>query len=403
MPFYASELPGTPNFPVKYNHFHEYDENNEELFEIREITPPLSASLPDFIPTNDRPMTRVAKIAKVFRNVSFKGKSNPKLKAKRPAEYGGSRHATFPRIAKEAREVTLTKLRREIIGDVTVCKFPILPDSPSQAKTVRFDKNSPHVKPVTKITQEDNGRQACRPPATYLDIQSLEENNPYWEQEFELPEPEISWPLAQSSVDGSNETYGYIPIGFSDMSETNCPPKEPRQNSASLQPFGERKEMVKNTKEEDNQPRIGKYAKLPCYCGDPLCNSAAVHILTYEGVKQELGVKVMETIACQLTLRLGPPPQLPPRDSDEQPTDILRIREQAVVYAYAVFAAMYTFQKLIVSVRRNLEKFQPLHTGIFIWEFQVVCMILNKSLTLFRTIPSFRTSTVRVGILSVDN
>lgn len=105
------------------NHFHEYTKDIEELFEVRELTPPL---IP---PKSEEPPAsaagpRLGVIKKVLAKV--KGRKNVKPLTPPPEEeeedwnkYGelpGGRAGTFPRMNKVDREAELKDMRDEMFG-----------------------------------------------------------------------------------------------------------------------------------------------------------------------------------------------------------------------------------------------------------------------------------------------
>src|SRR5579859_612387 len=102
---------------TRFNYFHEYDDDNEELFEVREITPPPSPTPEQIIPAT--PTSRVGKIRNVLNRVGSRRKARGgtvRSQGKKEGEWGGGRHATLPRIKKEVREAQLKDLRDQMFG-----------------------------------------------------------------------------------------------------------------------------------------------------------------------------------------------------------------------------------------------------------------------------------------------
>jgi len=104
---------------VKYNHFHEYDDNIDELFEIREITPPPPTPEPSDPAAIAKNVTPVGKLQNVFKRMIgtrlTKRTAFPRAKSN-SCEWGHGRRATLPRMNREQREANIKALRDEMFG-----------------------------------------------------------------------------------------------------------------------------------------------------------------------------------------------------------------------------------------------------------------------------------------------
>lgn len=369
IPYLPEELDG-----AKYNHFHEYDEDNQELFEIREITPPPTSELADPETIVIPPSTRVAR----FRNV-FKLLSGKKIAKKDCGKLEGlqGKHATLPRMNKEKRNAHLKDLHDEIYGvrrfywEADLSKLyekedpePFVGTFPSRGKTVRWKSNPAGGQAVENVQfEERDGHQQVEAAD---DIPTSEnskrrEDNPYWEEEFELPEPELVYnpkpPLPQESASG------FIAIDPSDIPSSNL---ESQNDTPPLNPGGIVRDDAKKLDPAPNDSKTeGK-------CAEPSCESPCVHVLTIKGIQANLGQEIADLIVIQMILRLGPPLPFPLRNLEETESKVLAIREKAVVQMYAKWAATFTFQKLIVAIKLSLDNFKPSHRGIISFDFQVL-------------------------------
>jgi hypothetical protein len=280
---------------IKYNHFHEYDDNNEDLFEVREFTPTPPLTSESKNPQLHHRTTTVARLKSAFNWVSGKKAT---VRGESP-ENNASRSATFPRIAREEWEAHQNMMRDEMFG-------------------------------LGEFRRE---------PTTTKENQNTD------------PEPFISpiW----TSVESVKEVTGESPS----PDECSCEAKwkDGLQSHCC------------------HTPHKKVYLRTPpkCDCGSPTCDKSCVHILTSHGVRAKLGTHIVDLIAKQLTFRLGPPEPLQPRNPAEDPTDVLAIRDPGVLSIYAMWAAIFTFQKLVVVIRSKLDEFQPSQNGILSFAFEV--------------------------------
>lgn len=103
--------------PEPLNHFHEYTEDIEELFEVRELTPPLVPRKREQPPA---PRVGVFKkvLAKVRRKKIIKPLTPPPEEEEEDwnkyGELPGGRAGTFPRMTKAEREAQLQDMRDEM-------------------------------------------------------------------------------------------------------------------------------------------------------------------------------------------------------------------------------------------------------------------------------------------------
>ena len=360
---------------VKYNNFHEWEEDNEELFEVREIiqlppTPDVSDSETD----EHQPSTRGTK----FRNVLnlMTGKKSTKKGDRLRNE--PNKHSTLPRIHKEERDIYIRHLRDEVFGLGKFYKEPSLYESddprpfvytfPSGTKTVRWHSDPSRTTTVKNVVfDEKNGDHQItveqEAGSASEQTNPRKRGNPFWEEEFELPEPELVYNPNNPVEHGSQS--GCIPIDLSDVLHINfCD-----DNSAAMStlPLNVNKTIVNDNKDPD----LRQYPELMCNCGDPSCNASCVHILKVEGIRANLGQDIADLIVTEMILRLGPPLPLPRRNVNESSKKILALREKAVVQGYANWASTFVFQKLIVAIKLSLDKFQPSHRGILNLEFKV--------------------------------
>jgi len=339
----------------KIDHFHEYDLNTEELFECREIFTLPSPTKPETKSTSAQP-TRVAKLrnvlSKVTRKKSFKSKS---MQTATPqSEIAASRHATFPRMKTE-REIHVQDLHDEMFG------IGAYAPPPSDKK---YDNQEPEpwVSPYRFTTLASARSQSCgdelkeenrtSPQADDLRRMPAKEKCPFWEEEFELPEPEISVP---SQPQGTMS--GYIPLHI----------------DASY--ISKSKSGVKCLSKASNQKRRGSNPtpKPPQKRPIETALRPSARFLTGQGIREALGDKIADDIVTELTLRMGPPLPLPPREDQAAPKNQrpMAIREKLVVQTYALWASIFIFQKLVVTIRLGLEHFKPTHRGILGFEFKV--------------------------------
>jgi hypothetical protein len=416
-----------------YNNFFEYDDNIEELFEVREITPPPSPT--SEIPNITLPRTRIAKIRQVLRRVTSKKKIKLEPKPEQPTDGGGRRHATLPRMTQAERDAHSAQIKAEIYGENVFFTtpnpsklrkpdnaepFPIPSTSPPKTKrdpnlyatedpepwippsifqatmpdptafyqpeapkavhntpigkAVPFGSHPPRATTVEDVPEDYEEPELYVPPVSRNKGKQKEEN-PYWEQEFELPEPDLTCPLTQPSTSNSSAAFEFVPLAFDRRGippEDLPPPSKPVRKSKSTDTIKQKSNLKKTTQPPPPPvPPRGKYAPPPCQCGDPVCNKECVHVLTGRGVREQLGDEVMQLIVDELNKRLGPPPKLPPRELKEKESEVLAIREKEVIQVYARWAAIHIFQKLIVAIRLSLDKFRPIRQGFLMFEFQV--------------------------------
>jgi len=293
---------------AKYNHFHEYDDNNEELFECREFTP--TPPLPS--ESKNRQLhhrtTTVDRLKSAFNWVS--GKRSP-LRNETPQPTNPSRAATFPRIPRDDWEAHQKLMRDEMFGSG---------GSQQESGTIKQKQGEEPEPFISPIWSSEDPVKAVT---------------------WESPSPDECSCEAKGKKDGLQSPCCHIP-----------------------------------------QKHVYLRTPRKCDCGSPTCDKACVHVLTSQGVQARLGTEIVDLIAKQLTFRLGPPEPLPPRNTAEQPTDVLAIRETKVISTYAMWAAIFTFQKLIVAIRSKLPEFQPSQKGILSFAFEVTpfstrCLIMT--------------------------
>lgn len=355
---------------VKYNHFHEYDEDNDELFEIREITPTPDPSTEFELNNNRQPLNRVGKFRNVLRFVVGRksGKQIEKQLEETSNYLSGGRHATFPRMNKSERDARVRDLRDEVFGEG---KFYQEPD-PSKL----YEKEDPkpfvstyaaRVKAVrwklaissdgNEEISEDGDSKSQLPKSRH----GQRGDDPYWEEEFELPEPDMVPSRSHPPLSGC------IPLDLSKIVDANPIKSSKTKSSGSLNSV--------NSKDSDAEARACGFlfddAKLGCSCGEPSCNEACAHVLTPIGIRSNLGREIMNLITRELILRLGPPLPLPPRKPQESESTIISLRDKEVIQTYATWAATFTFQKLIVAIRLSIDRFTPSHRGLLSFEFEV--------------------------------
>lgn len=373
-----------PFLPVdiscKIDHFHEYDLNTEELFECREIFTLPSPTKSETKNTSAQ-ATRVAKLrnvlSKVTRKKSFKSKSMQTSTSQ--SEIAASRHATFPRMKTE-REIHVQDLHDEMFG------IGAYAPPPSDEKYDDWEPE-PWVSPYrftapatakTKSCGDELEKSGTGPQADDLHRMPAKEKGPFWEEEFELPEPEISVP-SQPQLTIS----GYIPLHI----------------SASY--ISKSKSGVKSLSKAPSQKRSGSDAtpKPPQKMPIEASLRPSARLLTGQGIREALGDKIADDILTELTLRMGPPLSLPPREDqvDTKSPRPMAIREKSVVQTYALWASIFIFQKLIATIRLGLERFKPTHRGILGFEFEVR---VNWMVLIFRTTKYLATSISRPSILS---
>ena len=116
--------PSRPTYQLEeLNHFFEYSQDVEELFEVREVTPPLlprKAKQPPRLPApRPGPFKRAwQKVKKSKRVVPLT--PPPEEEEEDWNKYGelpGGRTGTFPRMKKHVREAELKDLRDQMMGE----------------------------------------------------------------------------------------------------------------------------------------------------------------------------------------------------------------------------------------------------------------------------------------------
>ena len=108
--------------PEPLNHFHEYTEDIEDLFEVRELTPPLVPRKRDVPPAPPRVGVFKKVLAKVKRRKNVKPLTPPPEEEEEEdwnkyGELPGGRAGTFPRMNKAAREREIKDMRDEMFGE----------------------------------------------------------------------------------------------------------------------------------------------------------------------------------------------------------------------------------------------------------------------------------------------
>jgi hypothetical protein len=200
--------------------------------------------------------------------------------------------------------------------------------------------------------------------------------NPYWEQEFELPEPEIEYKT--SSSHNSNESL-YITIDVSEIPPSQFNHGNDNRASTSIADLVESK------------PDDGRLAIMNM-------DNIVVDIFPPKAVTAMLGPYITKLIVKEMALRDGPTLPPPPRNPKDKVPNILSLRQKTVIHTYSLWAATFTFTKLIASIRMAVEKFTPCHTGGLVFKFEVRQQM--RWLTL-RTIQSTKTSISRLNSSSL--
>lgn len=196
-----------------------------------------------------------------------------------------------------------------------------------------------------------------------------------WE-EFVLPDsPEYaSEGKDTTTTTGKQPTFGYIPIDLSEI-----PPERFGRESNSSLGSGSVKSITECKKSPPSEPPRKTPTNQPIKvsnalcdnCGKRFCLGSPVHVLTPEEVIKNLGADVAKHIVTELALRSGAPVPLPPRNLEETAKSTLSIRDPPVVHTYAMWASIFMFQKLILSIIRNVDKFTPSYDGALQLEFEV--------------------------------
>ena len=401
-----------------------------ELFEVREITPPPS---PEMIEENSeslRPTTRIGKLQNALKRVTRK------RKGKEPVErltatitiYGTGWQRTVPRRKKAEREAEIKDGYDEIFGlgkyhhPSTPKPFdpenisPFEPKSARRARTVRWDSTSARARMAAGIPSDEAEKmhQRAKSADDAIDVKEARKRrdlNPYWEEEFELPEPELKYeprsciprpaptrittttdkplppeptsvpaqvPLAKTGAQSSDteathfDKSGYIPIDLSDIYDKPFV-AEPEPTLEKLAPQDSIRTITGKIMDNIPTTRLTPSSFQVCSCGNASCDAACIHILTSAGIAQALGGVDNATVIMEDMLkRLGPPISFPTLGVNQPPTkNLLVLRKRRIVQTYARYAATYTFQKLIVAIRSSLQKFEPSHQGILSFEFEV--------------------------------
>jgi hypothetical protein len=398
----------SPHGSVKYNHFHEYDSDNEELFEIREmtITPEPIATVPIPAPTQ----TRVSKLKHAIGMSLLRKKSQRKTGDEVPAK-----GTTLPRPSKERNEC-VERLADQMFGrgeyhrepktskpertcdkpepkPFTSVTFPRRAKSVrwtaqheiQNIQNVRFENTAPHAESKTTDPVRGHERQKSR------------EDNPNWLQEFELPEPTLTNPLETKS-DSDPDDYFNIKELFADKAVSPAA-EEPTPWISSLAAKFDQRTTCETVPDEDSDTNFTvqsqdhpspppkephtRYHKetstsplkpaWKCKCGRTTCTTTSVHTLTEEGVRSSLGHDIADSIAKELLVRVGLPPPPPLKDPLEE--ESLLLREKEVIENYATWAAICLFQKLVLSIKISLDTFKPNHRGVISFDFGVLSPI----------------------------
>ena len=410
--------------PVKLNHFHEYDNNIEELFEIREITPPPSPEPVEEISETIPPTTRVGKLRNAFKRVTGKKKEKQPVESP-PATVtiqGTGWTRTIPRMKKSVREAEMKDGYDEAFGLGKYYQPPapktfdpdnIIPfesSLPRRARTVRWDSSSKQARMAAGIPCDDEEKLHQRTKSSddaidVKDVRKRRDLNPYWEVEFELPEPELRFeapcyapPPAPPNIT-TEIPFPPEPLAVPIDSKADSPPTETSPVDESGDITIDLSDLCSNLSVDGPEPTLRKSASqdsmktvtpknlddIPtppmtptflqgCSCGSASCDAACIHILTSAGIAEALGgVDNANMIMEEMIKRLGPPIAFPTLGVNQTPTKrLLILRKRRVVQTYARYAATYTFQKLVVAIRSSLEKFQPSHQGILSFEFEVI-------------------------------
>jgi hypothetical protein len=167
---------------------------------------------------------------------------------------------------------------------------------------------------------------------------------------------------SNDTTKGKQPTSGYIPIDLSQI-----PPEMFGRDSNSSLDSTSQKATTTDSKKCPPEPPKKAPAKEPIKvsnslcdnCGKRFCAGTPIHVLTPAEVKKLLGPEIATKIVTELALRSKKPLPLPPRDPRENATSTLRLRDKTVVHTYATWASVFLFQKLILSIIRNIEKFKP--------------------------------------------
>ena len=248
---------------------------------------------------------------------------------------------------REERDARIRYLRDEVFG---LGRFHQEPDPtklyesedptpfvPSRTKTVRWKSDPAGSGNIGNV--DFNVKQESRYAKAEIrnDLETSEnrkrrEDNPYWEEEFELPEPELvynpnSLPQHDPQVERINiDLSDILPSEFADEPLRPISPPDFSKN-------------VTDTDKDSITDYLLNNSKLGCNCGDPSCDVSCVHVLTVKGIQVNLGQEVSDLIVTEMILRLGPPLPLPPRDVNESKTKVLALRKKTVVEMYAKWAA----------------------------------------------------------------
>jgi hypothetical protein len=332
----------------KIDHFHEYDLNTDELFEVREI---FTLPTPSHIPITVTPMTRMGKLksalSKVTRKKSLKASSLQVLPHLNSA--GISRHATFPRMTTE-RERHVQALHDEMygIGAYAPSKAVEVVDDEEPKVWVppRLSKDQPPKErnKDVKAEEEERGR---------IGSNEQKERDRLVKTELERNATSLKTESGQAASDTTSKS-GCNPIYISNsLASASSQPGQTRLYSHDATRVGE------NMTDE----RLRK----------PLAPTPSARILTNKGVRELLGDKIADSIATEMTLRLGPPSSLPSRPIKprEENGEVLKIREKVVVQTYALWASIFLFEKLVLAIRLSLPSFKPSYRGMITFQFEV--------------------------------
>lgn len=393
--------------PLKYNHFHEYDNNICELFEVRDLTPSPRRPASSDSQTPDRRLRGMAKFRNLMKRITGKRARNITSADPVTVEWSKCRPATLPRMSKEAWDAHLKELREELFGTRQYNQGrghgneyefkdpdPFVPICHRHWKTMRCaSTTTPLQKPNDFDFRETNDKQ--NDPIRTDEIKDpvsekkKGESSLCWNPGFKPSEPEIVNNPANHSWNG------FIPIDLSDfLSPESCKSDESRP--ASLTP-----QLDDAETEDSRESKISRsLANASCdRCGNSNDHKSCVLKLTPKIVGASLGPEVLDLIVSKLALIDGPPSPLASRKSSKIAPTILRIRDKQVTKIYANWVSIFVFQRLVFTIRACLDRFNPTYQGKFILSLDVSFLRLCD-IMISRTIPPLRISTIRPSISS---
>jgi hypothetical protein len=377
----APYLPPTPETAsIKYNHFHEYDDNNEEPFEIRELTPPPpSPSLTNGGADPNLSPTRVTKVKNAIKRVAGKqtlmprGLQSPKRTYVRYVPEGGC--AEFSK----SWEAHVQDLKDEMFG---TGKYYCPPD-PSKAyefedpepfryryisrtKTVRWGSSRTRITKIDEVAFEKD-ETVQEKPSDVKGTNDDQKEKPFCEVKFERPEPEVVYNNTKPETENATSS-GFITIDLSNLPSANFH-RNSNSNSDSSASNKAKSESNTNRGASPETPTVD--IKKTSSCDIETCDSLCPQMITPAQVQKVLGPKVTDLIVRDLVSSAGKPLPLPPRDPSQNSSDILALRESTVIFTYALWAATFLFQRLIAAIRLSLDDFKPTHQGILYFVLQV--------------------------------